>query len=218
MRFEIEPNGGFVIFVGLLVLLSSVFVLGMISERQMEQGQQDQSQLVSVYPMPTAGPSASLPQVVEPAAPVVAAVPKRPSRVTVASENLPRVAVPKLAHAHRALPHPALANVLPAHRSAAIRQHKYKIMIDTAMDRVAADRMVSRLLGLGYTARTVPSQIDGQTWYRVQVGPYSTADAAGAAQEKLQAAYTARYINRARAGSTGSTDTDTSDNGAANTD
>jgi hypothetical protein len=91
-------------------------------------------------------------------------------------------------------------------------------MIDTAMDRAAADRMVSRLLGLGYIAHTAPSQIDGKTWYRVQVGPYPTADAAGAAQEKLQIAYTARYINRAGAASTGTTDTDTSRTGSADTD
>lgn len=106
-------------------------------------------------------------------------------------------------------------------------------MIDAAMDRGAADRMASRLLGLGYISHIVPRQIDGQTWYRVQIGPYPTSDDARAAQAQLRAAYTARYVNRAGAASTGnagaavsgagatsagSTDADTSDTGAADTD
>ena len=96
----------------------------------------------------------------------------------------------------------------------------YNIVIDAAMDRGAANRMASRLLGLGYTSHIIPTQINGQTWYRVQVGPYLSADDARAAQAQLRAAYTARYVNRAGAASTGSatTDTDTSDPGAADTE
>lgn len=108
----------------------------------------------------------------------------------------------------------------------------YNIVIDAAMDHAAANRMASRLLGLGYTSHIVPSQINGQTWYRVQVGPYPTPDDARAAQAQLRTAYTARYINRAGgaartgtgaaaasagAASTGSADTDTGDSGAADT-
>ncbi len=107
----------------------------------------------------------------------------------------------------------------------------YNIVIDAAMDRAAANRMASRLLGLGYTSHIVPSQINGQTWYRVQVGPYPTPDDARAAQAQLRTAYTARYINRAGAArtgtggaaasagaaSTGSADTDTGDPSAADT-
>lgn len=95
----------------------------------------------------------------------------------------------------------------------------YNIVIDAAMDRGAANRMAARLLGLGYTSHLIPTQINGQTWYRVQVGPYPSADDARAAQAQLRAAYTARYVNRAGATSTGSsTDTGTSDSGAADTD
>ena len=95
----------------------------------------------------------------------------------------------------------------------------YNIVIDAAMDRGAANRMAARLLGLGYTSHLIPTQINGQTWYRVQVGPYPSADDARAAQAQLRAAYTARYVNRAGAASTGSsTDTDTSYSGAAGTD
>jgi hypothetical protein len=115
--------------------------------------------------------------------------------------------------------------------NAATRRHDYEIEID-AFDRIAADRMVSRLLSLGYTSHVVPSEIDGQTSYQVEVGPYRTSAAARAAQAKLQDAYNARYIDRAGAGYTGaagaaadtgaatagSTDTDTSKTGAADTD
>jgi cell division septation protein DedD len=95
----------------------------------------------------------------------------------------------------------------------------YNIVIDAAMDRGAANRMAARLLGLGYTSHLIPTQINGQTWYRVQVGPYPSADDARAAQAQLRAAYTARYVNRAGATSTGSsTDTGTSDSGGADTD
>ncbi len=116
---------------------------------------------------------------------------------------------------------------------AATRHRGYKIVIDAAMDPAAAERMASRLLAVGYTSRIVQSQIDGQTWYRLQVGPYPTSAAAQAAEANLHAAYTARYINPAgaaadagparpeagpSASSASSTDTDTSDSGAADTD
>jgi DedD protein len=115
-------------------------------------------------------------------------------------------------------------------RSAAAHGKGYNIVIDAAMDRLAANRMMSRLLGLGYIAHISPTQISGQTWYRVQVGPYPTADDARAAQAQLRAAYTARYVNRAgassaapshgsaasaNASSTDSADTDANDSGAA---
>ena|SRR5690348_13162309 len=108
----------------------------------------------------------------------------------------------------------------------------YNIVIDAAMDRPAANRMASRLLALGYTSHVLPTQINGQTWYRLEVGPYPTSEDARAAQAQLRAAYTARYVNRAGAsaatnagaasgaGATGagSTDSDTGDSGGADTD
>jgi DedD protein len=115
-------------------------------------------------------------------------------------------------------------------RSPALHGKGYNIVIDAAMDRGAANKMASRLLGLGYIAHISPTQINGQTWYRVQVGPYPTADDARAAQAQLRAAYTARYVNRAGAtsaapshgtaasaseSSTDSSDTDAGDSGAA---
>ena len=106
---------------------------------------------------------------------------------------------------------------------AAARRNGYNIVIDAAMDRTAAHRMASRLLALGYTSRIIPSQINGETWYRVQVGPYPTQADARAAQSQLRAAYTARYISGegsapagAGAASAGSANPDSSDSGADN--
>jgi cell division septation protein DedD len=107
--------------------------------------------------------------------------------------------------------------------SVGTRHKGYNIVIDAAMDRAAANRMASRLLGLGYTSHIVPSNLNGQIWYRVQVGPYPTSEEARAAQSQLRAAYTARYINRVGAGGTaaatgaGPTSTDASDSGTDDT-
>jgi DedD protein len=117
----------------------------------------------------------------------------------------------------------------PPPSAAGTHRKGYNIVIDAAMDRAAAARMASRLLGLGYTSHIVPSQINGQTWYRVQVGPYPSSEDARAAQAQLRAAYTSRYVNRAGASSArttggaaagagassaGSSDTDTGDSGS----
>jgi DedD protein len=74
------------------------------------------------------------------------------------------------------------------------RRRGYNIVIDAAMDRAGADRMISRLLALGYTPHLVQTEINGQTWYKLQIGPYPTQDDARAAQEQLRDAYTAHYI------------------------
>jgi hypothetical protein len=101
-----------------------------------------------------------------------------------------------------------------------------------AFDRAAADRMVSRLAALGYASHVVPSQVDGQTSYQVEVGPYRSSAAAWAAQAKLQAAYTARYMNHSNSGkpgavgaaagtsatSEGSANTETSESGSSDTE
>jgi hypothetical protein len=70
-------------------------------------------------------------------------------------------------------------------------------VIDAAMDRAGADRMASRLLALGYTPHLVETEINGQIWYKLQIGPYPSQEDARAAQEQLRDAYTARYIRHA---------------------
>ena len=61
------------------------------------------------------------------------------------------------------------------------------------MDKSGADEMVSRLRALGYNAQEVKAQVNGQTWYRVRVGPYASADEATAAQDRLREQYKQAY-------------------------
>jgi cell division protein FtsN len=73
------------------------------------------------------------------------------------------------------------------------RRHPYNIQIEAAMDRNGADSMAQRLQRLGYTPHLVPTLIAGQTWYKVEVGPYATQDEAAAAQEQLRQKYNSAY-------------------------
>jgi septal ring-binding cell division protein DamX len=79
---------------------------------------------------------------------------------------------------------------LPAPR---YRRRPYNIQIEAAMDRNGATSMAQRLQRLGYTPHLVPTLIAGQTWYKVEVGPYATQDEAAAAQEQLRQKYNSAY-------------------------
>jgi len=83
MRFEIGPGGGLVILLAVLVLSASVFFLGIISGHEIVRGERNQSHVVSIYPLPTGGPSASSPQATNSPAPVSRTTP-RPSAATIA--------------------------------------------------------------------------------------------------------------------------------------
>jgi len=61
------------------------------------------------------------------------------------------------------------------------------------MDKSGADEMVSRLKALGYSAQEMTTALNGQTWYRVRVGPYGSAEEAAAAQAKLREQYKQAY-------------------------
>jgi cell division septation protein DedD len=197
MRFEIGPGGGLVILLAVLVLSAAVFFLGIISGREIVRGERNQSHVVSIYPLPTGGPSASSPQATNSPAPVALATPKPSPVAAIASENMQ----PAPSLDHPAPPHAAHTDASTINRPAQTRHLGYKIMIEATMDLAAADQMTARLLGLGYTCRIVPIQTNGQTWYGMQVGPYPTEDAALAAQANLRAAYAARYINKTGAAS-----------------
>ena len=73
------------------------------------------------------------------------------------------------------------------------RRRPYNIQIEAAMDRNGANSMAQRLQRLGYTPHLVPTVIAGQTWYKVEVGPYATQDEAAAAQEQLRQKYNSTY-------------------------
>jgi cell division protein FtsN len=61
----------------------------------------------------------------------------------------------------------------------------FNIQIQALMDKSAADEMVSKLKRLGYNGQESKVAFNGQTWYRVRVGPYPNADEANAAQARL---------------------------------
>jgi DedD protein len=101
----------------------------------------------------------------------------------------------------------------PAPRAAATASarpqphHKpFNIQIEAAMDRIGASEMVRRLHGLGYQPHLVPAQLNGQTWYKVVIGPYPTQEAAVAAQSEMRAKYNRLYGGSAASAPSGASD------------
>ena len=77
--------------------------------------------------------------------------------------------------------------------------HKpYNIQIEAAMDISGADQMMARLRRLGYPSHLVPTEIGGQRWYKVEVGPYATSEEASTAEATLRQRYDATYGGVAR--------------------
>lgn len=73
------------------------------------------------------------------------------------------------------------------------RRHPYNIQIDAVMDSAGAQQMADRFRKLGYNPTIVQTNVAGQTWYRIKVGPYTTEAEARAAQDRLRAQYNAAY-------------------------
>lgn len=72
--------------------------------------------------------------------------------------------------------------------------HKpFNIQIDAVMDRTNAEQMTARLQKLGYRAFMVPTNISGQVWWRVRVGPYDSQEEASTAEQELRAKYKESY-------------------------
>jgi cell division septation protein DedD len=195
MRFEIRAGGAFLILVGLLGLSGAVFALGLIAGYEMaRQNTADTAQVASVFPVPSPPaleptPTAAPPEAASSpaAAPSVAALapamhPKAPAPAAI---RTPSPARPMAAESPR-----MIANAAP---SPAMRKHPFNIQIDAVMDRAGADDMTRRLRALGFPSTEVATNMNGQTWYRVSVGPYATEEEAKAAQEKLHQQYHATY-------------------------
>jgi DedD protein len=214
MRFEIRAGGGFLILVGLVGLSAGVFGLGLVAGYEMARGNTpDLNQISSTYPLPSppekpapvsemsssasavaspsvaSGPAAAP---IKPPAPEIgeASPAARTSPATVARLKPPaeapaasRTATDEddtdddsdTAAAPPAPPPPALP---PGSRG-------YNIQIQALMDKSAADEMLSKLKRLGYNGQESKVAFNGQTWYRVRVGPYPSADEANAAQARL---------------------------------
>lgn len=73
------------------------------------------------------------------------------------------------------------------------RHKPYNIQIRAAMDLNGGNAMMKRLEQLGYQAHLVPTEIAGQTWYRVEVGPYASQEEAAAAEVELRQKYNSAY-------------------------
>ena len=207
MRFEIKKGGAFLILVALVGLSGAVFALGLVAGYQMaKQNQPDLNQTSTTYPLPSAPTDESKPAPVaemsppampiKPAAPPVAAMPpaSHASPATVARVRPP-------ASAPAANPNPAGgaddedadAEPAPAVAPPSSPSRPYNIQIEAVMDKSGADEMVDRLKKLGYNAQEMTTNLNGQTWYRVRVGPYSSSAEAAAAQAKLRDQYKAAY-------------------------
>jgi cell division septation protein DedD len=78
--------------------------------------------------------------------------------------------------------------------STSVRHKPFNIQIDAVMDRTNAEQMTARLQKLGYRAFMVPTDISGQTWWRVRVGPYQSQEEASAAEQELRAKYKDTYV------------------------
>jgi len=210
MRFEIKKGGAFLILVALVGLSGAVFALGLVAGYQMaKQNQPDLNQTSTTYPLPAAPTDESKPAPVaemspppampnKPAAPPVASMPpaSHASPATVARVRPP-------APAPAANPNPAGgaddedADAEPAPAPAVAPpsspSRPYNIQIEAVMDKSGADEMVDRLRKLGYNAQELTTNLNGQTWYRVRVGPYSSSAEAAAAQARLRDQYKAAY-------------------------
>src|SRR5580704_14454241 len=212
MRFEIRAGGGFLILVGLVGLSAGVFGLGLVAGYEMARGNTpDLNQISSTYPLPSppekpapvsemsssasavASPSvASAPAAapIKPPAPEIgeASPAARTSPATVARLK-PPAETPAASRAatdeddtdddsDTAAAPPAPPPLPPGSRG-------YNIQIHALMDKSAADEILSKLKRLGYNGQESKVAFNGQTWYRVLVGPYPSADEANAAQARL---------------------------------
>jgi cell division protein FtsN len=223
MRFEIRTGGTILILTGLIGLSGVVFGLGLIAGYEMgKQNQPDLNQISSTYPLPNPpekpAPVSEMSPTIPAAPPAVAeaphAVQSKPrasamGEITPASRPSPaaiaRVKPPPLAPATNP---PATDDTdateedtvtasapapLPPPRALPPGARPYNIQIEAVMDKSGADEMVSRLKQLGYNAQETTIQLSGETWYRVRVGPYASADDATAAQNRLRLQYKQAY-------------------------
>jgi DedD protein len=91
-------------------------------------------------------------------------------------------------------PPPPVAHAAASAPGGAHARHKpFNIQIQAAMDRSGANEIVQRLHALGYQPHLTPVQLNGQTWYKVVIGPYPTQEAAAAAQQEMRTKYNNIY-------------------------
>ena len=213
MRFEIKFGGAFVILVGLFTLSGAVFLLGLYAGYQMErQNQPSMNQISSTYPVAGApGGAASIGSGVPPTTQMKPMAPRAIAPGAGATTGtIARAKPPAISPAVKAPPAdndetgssdagegavpPAVAST--AARASAPAHKPFNIQIEAVMDKSGADEMITRLRGLGYHAQETTTSLEGQTWYRVRVGPYDSEDEARAAEQKLREQYKHAFAPR----------------------
>jgi len=223
MRFEVRAGGWFLILLGLVGLSGAVFALGLVAGYEMARpSQPDLNQISSTYPLPSPPAPGEKPAPVPEmssaavASPSLAAVPPslpvKPPAPAVGEISPAARTSPATVARVRPLPEaPAVSPPAPGNenesdedsetasaptgsaRGVAPGAKPYNIQIEAVMDKSGADEMVSRLKTLGYNAQEIKVALNGQTWYRVRIGPYASADEANAAQNKLREQYRQAY-------------------------
>jgi septal ring-binding cell division protein DamX len=97
------------------------------------------------------------------------------------------------------------------------KKHGFNIQIQAAMDLSGANQMIRRLKTIGYPAHMVATPIDGQTWYKVEVGPYPSQEGAAAAQATMRQKYNDAYGGHGGAAGGGSAAPPTASGGPGGT-
>jgi septal ring-binding cell division protein DamX len=223
MRFEIKTGGTILILAGLVGLSGAVFALGLVAGYEMErQVQPDINQISTTYPVPSPpekpAPVSDMSSSAVPSPAIAEAPPPAPIKPPApAIGEMSPAAHASPAAVARAKP-PAMAPAanppsaededtdedtdtaaaappapMPPPHSLPAGARPYNIQIEAVMDKSGADEMVSRLKSLGYNAQETSILLGGQTWYRVHVGPFASADEATAAQNRLREQYKQAY-------------------------
>jgi cell division protein FtsN len=78
------------------------------------------------------------------------------------------------------------ADQLQRSLDAELVRQKYIVLLGTFKKNASAERLRQTLLSQGFLVKSIPTQIEGRTWYRVQVGPYASREQAQTAQQKLK--------------------------------
>jgi septal ring-binding cell division protein DamX len=155
-----------------------------------------QNSPAATVPSPAASIAPSAPPSVAAATPEYS--PERGSAPRLADAGVTRVKVappPSVAEATAGIsPSPAAAmRPVSTEPAPAARHMPFNIQIQAAMDHKGADQMVQRLQQLGYQPHLVSTRIAGQTWYKVEVGPYASQDEAAVAEAELRQKYNSAF-------------------------
>lgn len=216
MRFEVKTGGIIAILFGLTALSGAVFLMGLRAGYDIAQESQTAADKVATeYPL-TAPPPPFAAQTTSAQAPAATAtsglvegpVPAAPANPPAAPAPIARKPVlasnPQPPANAVARPQPSGVTTAPAvppeeapEEAAPPPVHAarkpFNIEIQAAMDSTSANQMVKRLQALGYQPHVAPTQLNGATWYKVEVGPYATKVEAAAAEAELRQKYNAAY-------------------------